>query len=245
MNIYQIEQGLLEIFDEIEENGGEITPEIEELLSVHQEEFKDKIENYTNVIKSLENDMKSIKEEQARLKTLYDRKEKTSNKLKEIIINAIEEFGDTKKSGVKYVDYGIGEVSIRKTKAVELNDNLISDIGKYLERIITFNKECNQLDVCDRFDETTSIKEISDMTGYNITDGDLRQTNINLQVNLPIEDLFNGSGYNVVKEIAKYSDLYKLSTNVSKSAVKPLLEENGSCVPNLAKLKENKSLIVK
>ena len=245
MNIYQIEQGLLEIFDEIEENGGEITPEIEELLSVHQEEFKDKIENYTNVIKSLENDMKSIKEEQARLKTLYDRKEKTSNKLKEIIVNAIEEFGDTKKSGVKYVDYGIGEVSIRKTKAVELNDNLISDIGKYLERIITFNKECNQLDVCDRFDETTSIKEISDMTGYNITDGDLRQTNINLQVNLPIEDLFNGSGYNVVKEIAKYSDLYKLSTNVSKSAVKPLLEENGSCVPNLAKLKENKSLIVK
>lgn len=245
MNIYQIQEELLAAYDELEANGGELTPELEEKLSITQEEFKTKIKDYTSLIKSLEYDMKECKEEIARVKKFHDRKEKLHDKLEEILVKAINEFGDTKKSGVRYVDYGTGEVAVHKTTAVDPNEPLIKDIGKYIERITTFYKECNQLDVFENFDESTTIQEISQSTGYNITDGDLNYVDLTLQVNVPIKDLFNGTGYNVLKEIAKYSPQYKLSADVSKSTVKPILQENGSCMPNLAKLKQNESLIIK
>ena len=52
MNIWQIQQDLLDIFNELEDNGGELTPELEEKLAVTQEDFKNKIKSYGEVIKS-------------------------------------------------------------------------------------------------------------------------------------------------------------------------------------------------
>ena len=49
-SIYNIQQDLLDIFDQIETNEGEITPELEEQLHISQDEFKDKIRSYTCVI---------------------------------------------------------------------------------------------------------------------------------------------------------------------------------------------------
>lgn len=245
MNIYQIQQDLLAIFDELEENGGELTEELEQKLAITQEEFKNKVENYTNVIKSLDADMTAIKVEQARLKALYDRKEKIANKLKEIIINAVNEFGDTKKSGVKYLDYGTGEVSIRTTQIVEVNDSLVEHVGSYINRMITFNKQCNQLNVYDRIDESEIITDIAQNTDMAAGGADLDHIDVDLKITIPLKDLANGEGYPVLREIAKYSDFYKLSTSVSKSAIKSELKENGSCMPNLAKLSTNKSLNIK
>jgi len=245
MNIFQIEQNLLSLFDEIEDNGGELTEELEQQLSITEEEFKDKIEKYTNVIKLIENDLSSIKEEQARLKQLYDRKEKTVNKLKEIIIEAVNTFGETNKSGVKFYDYGTGKVSIRKTEAVEVNDNLVDYVKNYLGCIITWNKQCNQLDVTDNIPLSNIITDISQNTDMGVSADDLKHIDVKFEVSVPLQDISNGTGYTVLKEIAKYSDDYKLSTSVSKSAIKPELKENGSCMPNLAKLVQNKSLIIK
>lgn len=245
MNIYQIQQDLLAIFDELEENGGELTEELEQKLAITQEEFKDKVEDYTNVIKSLDTDMAAIKVEQARLKTLYDRKEKVAKKLKEIIINAINEFGDTKKSGVKYLDYGTGEVSVRKTQAVEVNEPLVKYVGDYLGRMVTFNKECNQLGVIDHIEKSEIVTDVAQNTDMAVDGDDLDHINVDLSVTIPLKDLATGEGYPTLREIAKYSDFYKLSTSVSKTAIKPELKENGSCMPNLAKLSSNESLIIK
>ena len=44
-NIYQISQELLNIFDIIEENEGELTPELEEQLAITRESFNEKIKN--------------------------------------------------------------------------------------------------------------------------------------------------------------------------------------------------------
>lgn len=245
-NIFEIEKGLLELYDELEENGGEVTPELEDKLTITQDEFKRKVYGYTNIIKSLQSDMSSIKEEQARLKALYEKKDKTVNKLKEIIINAIDVFGDTKKSGVKYFDYGTGEVSIRKSDAVEVNDYLVSYVGNYLTSAITFDKECNQLDVKENIELSDIITNISQNTDIGVSADDLTHIDVKFEVTVPMKDLaINPKGYPVLREIAKYSDNYKLSTNVSKSGIKSELKENGACAPNLAKLIQNKSLIIK
>ena len=247
MNIYQIQQDLLAIFDELEENGGELTEELEQKLAITQEEFKNKVENYTNVIKSLDADMSAIKVEQARLKTLYDKKEKVAKKLKEIIIAAINEFGDTKKSGVKYLDYGTGEVSVRRTPVVKVDEVLVKKVGTVLQDMVTFNKECNQLDVADRIDLSSIVTQIAqdDLSGLTVGGDDLNHINVDLAVTIPMKDLAIGEGYQALKEIAKYSDYYKLDASVSKTQLKADLKENGACAPNLAKLDTSESLTIK
>lgn len=245
MNIYQIQQDLLAIFDELEENGGELTPELEEKLAITQEQFKDKVEDYTNVIKSLDADMAAIKVEQARLKALYDRKEKVAKKLKDIIIAAINKFGDTKKSGVRYLDYGTGEVSVRRTPVVKVNDDLVKEVGLSLVNMATFNKEINQLDVCDRILPSSLVRDYNDANNVEVGGDELSRINVDLSVSIPIMDLANGKGYPALREIIKYSDTYKLDTSVSKTQLKADLKENGACAPNLAKLDTNESLTIK
>lgn len=244
MNIYQIEENLLSIFDEIEELGGELTPELEEKLAITQEQFNDKVESYTNYIKSLKTDMDAIKVEQKRLKDVYERKEKTLNKINETVVKAIEEFGETKKTGVKYIDFGTGYVSIRTTIAVDDNEQLIKDIGLNLYDIISYAQAQNQLDCVDHFNLNELIEFYNDSTNGNITEQDVKPIDVNFDLSISMADLEKPEIYHIIAEIAKQAK-WKLSTSLSKTAVKPSLEENGSCMPNLAKLKENKSLIIK
>ena len=60
-NIFDIQQDLTSIFEELEENGGELTEELYEKLNISQEEFKSKVEAYINVIKSAKNDIELCK----------------------------------------------------------------------------------------------------------------------------------------------------------------------------------------
>ena len=245
MNIFNIEKDLLSIFAEIEDNEGELTPEVEEKLAITKDNFNNKIKSYTDVIKSLDNDLKAIKEEQDRLKQLADRKKKTSDKLKEIIINAINMFGDVSKTGTKFIDYGTGKVSIRKSEVVDINEPLVEKVNEILRNTVDFNKQNNQLDVMDSIDLSTIITEIAQTTELGVGGDDLNHLYACLKFDIPIKDLANGNGYNALKEIAKYTDDYKLDVAPSKSELKQELKENGSCAPNLAKLKSNDNLTIK
>ena len=93
MNIYQISQDLLSLFDEIEANGGEITPEQEQELAITQDALKDKVKSYVGVIQHYKDDLAAIKAEEARLKSLKDSKQKIIDRLSKVVIKAIDEFG--------------------------------------------------------------------------------------------------------------------------------------------------------
>lgn len=254
MNIFKIQENLYSIFGLIEENGGEITPEIEACLAITQDEFESKVEDYTNVIKSLNFDINLIKNEQKRLKDLADRKQKIIDKLNKILIDAIDNFGSTKKTGVKFVDYGTGIVSIRQTKAVEVDTELLKDIEQQIKCLFEYSKATNQLDVEDRLHSENLIDAVNGehltpeglmISGHNITENDLNHTNIKLTVKLPSKTIFDGESYPVIKEILKHCSDYELEAGLSKSEVKKELEENGSCIPNLARLVTNKSIQIK
>ena len=245
MNIFNIQQDLLSLFAEIEDNEGELTPELEKQLEIVQGNFTTKVKAYTDAIKSLDNDLKAIKEEQDRLKQLADRKKKTSDKLKEIIINAVDMFGDVSKTGTKFIDYGTGKVSIRKSEIVDINEPLIEKVNQVLRDTVNFNKENNQLDVMDSIDLNTIITEIAQTTDLGVGGDDLNHLYACLRFDIPIKDLANGNGYNALKEIAKYTDDYKLDVAPSKVELKQELKENGSCAPNLAKIKINNNLTIK
>lgn len=247
MNIYQIKQEFINIFDELEENGGELTDDLAEKLAITKEEFKNKAKAYANAIKLFEQDIEAIKLEQKRLKDFAAKKQKIIDRLTNILISAIEEFGDTKPSGVKYVDYGTGEISIRKSVSVDIDNEILKDIERGIDCYFGDTKFNRQLDVNDKLssdDIVAYIKSLKDVHD-NITLDDIVNANINLTVTIPISDLIDGKGYNTIRETVKYTNKYKIEGNISKSDIKPKLQENGSCAPNLAKLVENKTLQIK
>jgi len=125
-NLFDIEQSFLNIFEELEENGGELTPELEDALNITQENFINKIKSYVNVIKSYKNDLDAVKCESNRLKDYKTTKNNTLERLNNRVIEAVEKFGDTNKNGVNFVDYSTGKVSIRKTKNINIDEELFN-----------------------------------------------------------------------------------------------------------------------
>lgn len=255
MNIYQISQDLLSLFDEIEANGGEITPEQEQELAITQDALKDKVKNYVGVIQHYKDDLAAIKAEEARLKSLKDSKQKVIDRLSDVLIKAIDDFGDTNKNGVKSIEYPTGRVSIRRSEAVEVDDNVVQHIVKALNTCVNNEIYNNQIDVIDRIDKDILTDKIATMPhklgevivdhGYSVTDGDLNHVKLDVSCQINLADVLDGTAYNVVKEIAKHSLNFEAKPKISKTDMKLDLKENGSCAPNIARLVTNKSLVIK
>ena len=249
-NIFNIKQELLAIFDELEENGGELTPELEEALNIRQEEFRDKIKSYSNVVKMLENDIVDIKAEKARLNDLQKSKEKTIERLKKIMIDAVELFGDTTKSGGKYLDFGTGKVSIRNTQVVEVEEDVTDRFVNRALSCLRWYQQNNQLDTittADVLDYCNSKSPDEETNGDEITilsKEDIAQIKANIDLDISVNDLLTTeSGMKLAKALAEYS-VFTCKAKVSKTDIKANAKENHT-MPVFAKLVDNQTLTIK
>ena len=249
-NIFNIKQELLAIFDELEENEGELTPELEEQLNIKQEEFRDKIKSYSNVVKMLENDIVDIKAEKARLNDLQKSKEKTIERLKKIMIDAVELFGDTTKSGSKYLDFGTGKVSIRNTQVVEVEEDVTDRFVNRALSCLRWYQQNNQLDTittADVLDYCNSKSPDEETNGDEITilsKEDIAQIKANIDLDISVNDLLTTeSGMKLAKALAEYS-VFTCKAKVSKTDIKANAKENHT-MPVFAKLVDNQTLTIK
>lgn len=246
MNIFEIEQDLLSIFDEIEENEGELTPELEEKLEITQENFKNKVESYINLIKIKDGELNTISKEIDRLEKLADSKTRLQLKLQKIILDAVNKFGDVSKSGAKFFDYGTGKVSIRKTQVVDTNDELIKFIGSDLSHELNVRKETNQLNVLPPITKEELLAKLNaDETPFGITPDDLDNIKFDISVEVNLNDILTDDNFEFIKQAIYLSPKFKLSSKVSKTELKSKLKENGSCAPNIAALDYSESLTIK
>ena len=252
-NIYNIQQSLFSIFDELEENGGELTPELEEQLNITQEQFKSKIKDYSNVIKMLESDIVAIKEEKARLSDLQKSKEKNIERLKKIMVEAIENFGDTTKAGGKYVDYGTGKVSVRNSQAIEVEED---SVNRFVNRLITSLKwynENNQLhnglvdpiDVIAFANSKTQEEEDDnvEVDVYDTKDTENLAISVDLDINIPTL-LTTEKGINLAKALLDYN-IFSIKAKADKKGIKDEAKSEQHYMPVFAKLVTNKSISIK
>lgn len=252
MNIYNIQQELLEIFNEIEENDGEVTPELEEKLSIKQEDFKNKIKSYTDVIKMLQSDIDNIKKEKDRLTSLQISKEKTIKRLEEVIISAAETFGDTTKSGSKFIDFGTGKVSIRTNQKVDVDEIAVDRfVNRYFSGLSWYNMQ-NQLsrsilDSTDMLDFVNSPTDTEVEDGTNITlfnSDDLSKLGASVALDLNFKELFETEeGFELAKALINYNN-FKVKAKVNKTDLKKDIKESHS-LPSFAKLIDSKSVTIK
>ena len=249
-SIYNIQQDLLEIFDQIEANEGEITPELEEKLRISQDEFEDKIRSYTCVIRQLECDLGAIKDEKARLDAIKKSKEKTIERLKKIMIDAVELFGNTTKSGSKYLDYGTGKVSIRNTQIVEIEEDVTDRFVNRALSCLRWYQQNNQLDTItsdDVLEYCNSKSPDEEINGDEITtlsEEDIAQIKANIDLDIPVSELLTTErGMKLAKALAEY-DMFTCKAKISKTEIKANAKENHT-MPVFAKLVDNQTLTIK
>ena len=81
-SLYQITADQLELFNQIDELEGELTPELEESLKINADNFQEKARGYIWHIKKLEADNVTINEELNRLERIEKRNNKMIDRLK-------------------------------------------------------------------------------------------------------------------------------------------------------------------
>ena len=103
-SIYNITTELEDIFLELEENGGELTPELEERLAITQESLKSKLDSYRKAYTMFNLEAESCKKEEQRLAVLRKTKENNAERLKSVMLDAVITYGDLGKSGNKVIN---------------------------------------------------------------------------------------------------------------------------------------------
>lgn len=255
MNIWQIQQELLSIFDELEENGGELTEELEQQLAISQEDFRSKVKSYTNVIKSVKADIAAIDQESKRLAELKKGKTAMIDRLSKVIIEAVDRFGDTTKTGGKFFDYGTGKVSIRNSQKVELDEDKIDAIANEFSKAVAYEAMLGNASNREDFTYEEIIQRCKEHTEFNPIDGgdepcpqevtpnDIMATEVEVSFKKPLCELMSAEdGYKIVKEIASIGN-FSVKPSISKSSLKSAI--TGGFDITIGKVVDNQTLIIK
>ncbi len=115
-SLYSIESELRQLFNQIGENDGEITPEQETQLAITQAQLEGKGVSYALVIRECDTTVSAIDSEIERLTKLKSKSQNLSKKLKENISNAMKEFG------VEKIESAIIKLSFRSSKETVIED---------------------------------------------------------------------------------------------------------------------------
>lgn len=233
MNIFEISKELESVFDELEENGGELTEELEEKLSISQDEFRSKVNAYLSIIKHIESNIDCCDKEIKRLQSVKKSKQNTIDRLKNILVWAIDKFGDSNKSGNKYVDLGTSKVTVKSSNKVIVNEKYADDI------ISSTFAELNEANYTKELYDNP-IKDLI-TTPENKLDG----ITTTILVDIPLEDLYNDKGDNFIKSLFNYDSNFKVKTNISKSSLKDKITKDSEAYKDLAYIENTKSLLIK
>ena len=116
LSLYDLTSEHRLICEALEEAGGEITPEIEAMLAINEQNFLTKAEGYAEIIAKYTLLAENAKTRKAQLDMVQKIAENTVRRMKERILGAMQEYG------VQKVECGVHKFSIRSSKAVEITD---------------------------------------------------------------------------------------------------------------------------
>lgn len=134
-SLYEITADAKQIMAMLEENEGELTPELEQALIINQGEVQIKSQNYALAIKIVENDINYIEEEIARLQALKKAKTNTVQRMRESVSNAMEMYGIDK------IETPTLKMFFRKSESVTIiNEDIIPDTFITVKTVRTPNK---------------------------------------------------------------------------------------------------------
>lgn len=159
--IFQIEQSYNQLAEELIENGGELTPSLEEALAITEEQLQNKSVAYSFVIKQMDADIDIIDAEIKRLQALKKQLEKASEYLKERIKHAMDTFQ------IEEIKTPLVKINFRKSESVEVDD---------VNQLPSLYKVVKVTEQADKAAIKAALKDGVEVTGCRI------ETHRNLQI---------------------------------------------------------------
>lgn len=234
-NIFELGKHLQSIFEVIEENDGELTPELEEELDITSQNFKDKIEAYCQVLTIYNSDVECCKNEKSRVNSIQNVKKNTIERIKQKLLEAVESFGEIGKSGNKIIEtptrklYTKGSISIeenevRKVKLTqyvidfirELQQQGILELGEEID-INGFLASINAIAKAEH--DTGFIPPVEEFIPYTVAD--LQAIRINCSFEKSLSSILS-SNKNLGYFIASNPFDCQINSSVDKDIVKTL-----------------------
>lgn len=242
-NLYEISDKLLSIFNNIENNEGEVTEEELAELEITKEQLDEKLKQYKKAILNWESDVVSCKEEEKRIKENRIIKEHRIERLKNYMLDAIVKFGYDGKSKNKYYDLPDGKLYTRNTDEVIYNEDRINILINICYELIE-NYTDDGRSVLEKINE---LKKLHYDYIDDYTEDDLQYLSFKFEDTISINDIFT-KYISVIKAIKEETDynipLGLISNNPRKISIKPLLCNNAINMTT-ANIKHNTSLTIK
>lgn len=131
-NLFNIIEELDRVFFDIETNEGELTDNLEDRLSIVEEDFADKLNAYGHYIKQLVGNNAVLKDEIQMFKNRIDANINKVEKLKEALLFAVTKFGEPKSNGMHGFKTESRTFWTQQSKSVNLDDEFShSEYTKY------------------------------------------------------------------------------------------------------------------
>lgn len=255
MNIFNISRELEDIFLQIEENGGEITPELEERLAITEDKLHDKLDSYRRVYSKFMSDAKTCKEEETRIAKLRKTKENQAERLKDTMLAAVQQFGALGKSGNRLINLPDAKLYTKSSACTEVDLNRSSILMQLFLDVYHVAWEQDTLDsqLC-RMNEGELLRKINlkleelypneEVVPFTIDD--LYGLRINFSFNYSLGQLNNPASFSLLQAwFDNHEDSQNsiISVDVNKTDVKNKIKDGQDIT--IADIVEYDSLIIK
>lgn len=267
-NLFQIQHELKAIFDEIEENDGEVTDDLYQQLLITKENLEEKLTNYVKVIKHWEGDVATCKAEAKRLGEVAKVRENKVERFKNIVLGAVEQFGVEGKTN-KFIELPTMRLSTRGTESVNIDEEriklFINEFERYLRDIygsgaLYSAKDVDLQGILDAVNanlkamfQTELAEDIESETSLfkPFTLSDLTTMVLKFEFKFPIYELFR-EGESLIVAYGQHAINGNISYGGKKEDWKTIIkvseaqsEEESISKPTVANLVKNTSLIIK
>ena len=251
-SLYQISEDILRIFDEVEQNDGEITDEQYDALTIKQEELKTKLDAYVKAIKSWEVDEKALKDEKKRFNDRQNVFKNRIERLKSAALEAVLNFGEHGKSNM-FIELPTCRLFSRASKSVEIDEERIrifmSEFERYIRELVNTDvlyagKDVDLQGILDCINANCRAEHGEDFEQFTLND--LIAMKINVSQTASVYDLFkSGMALNLYGKEPVYTHMENVTTKDDWKTIIETSKVAGTSSPTMAKVVTNQSLQIK
>lgn len=243
-SLFSIKAELQDIILQLEE--GEATDELVAKLGITEDNLKDKIADYLQVIKRYQCDVKECSDEVARVNQIKKTRDNTLRRLKDAVLEAVLMFGTTSKSGNKVIEAPTYKLFSRNTNSYSPKDFLIADIikefyyciGEYLDEVSTLDSldleflaqvisaQLTAYKIADL--EAANQSFDRDEIGVSVSKDDLLAIPTEITISISLSELANEENLPLVKWINEHQHKVDTVHKVTSSLIKSHLDMNAN-----------------
>lgn len=250
-SIFNIQMDIESIFAEIENNDGEITPELEAQLAISEEELRNKLETYTNMVRYYENNIATIESEKKRLDTLKNVRKHRVEKLRSIMTEAVSNYGVKGKSGNASIELWNAKLFTRNTESVNVNESRVAILNEkffdyafelYHAGILETGEDIDPIGIIDAINANCIAEYGEDFEPFTIDD--FINTKFNITFTLSPKELVTDTQY-ILKASIGLQNYVNISPNINKTAIKAYIQTISQPNITIADIQSKTSVTIK